>query len=59
VVREGITFHRRGIEAVLPHLIAAGLEPVLRTIREPASYPGMVEAVPQAYLVVRRPSAGA
>ena len=59
VVREGITFHRRGIEAVLPHLTAAGLEPVMRTLREPASYPGMVEAVPQAYLVVRRPPAGA
>jgi SAM-dependent methyltransferase len=57
-VLEDITFHRRRPEAVAALLAAAGLEPVLRTVREPAEYPGQVEQVPQAYLVARRPPAG-
>ncbi|GAA3334677.1 hypothetical protein GCM10020358_00030 [Amorphoplanes nipponensis] len=53
VIRD-ITFHRRRPEAVTALLAEAGLEPVLRTVREPAEYPTQVEEVPQAYLVARR-----
>lgn len=54
LVREHITFYRRRPEAVAALLAAAGLAPVLRTVREPAEHPGLVEQVPQAYLVFRR-----
>ncbi len=54
-VRENITFYRRRPEAVVALLAEAGLEMVLRTIREPAEHPGLVEEVAQAYLVARRP----
>ncbi|MEU8228464.1 tyrosine-protein phosphatase [Actinoplanes sp. NPDC048967] len=57
-VNKDIAFHRRRPEAVAALLVAAGLEPVLQTVREPAEHPGLVEQVPQAYLVARRPSAG-
>jgi ubiquinone/menaquinone biosynthesis C-methylase UbiE len=53
-VRKNISFHRRRPEVVAALLTAVGLEPVLRTIREPAEHPGLVEQVPQAYLVARR-----
>jgi ubiquinone/menaquinone biosynthesis C-methylase UbiE len=58
LVRADIAFHRRRPEAVAALLVDAGLEPVLRTVREPAEHPGLAESVPQAYLVARRPSAG-
>jgi protein-tyrosine phosphatase len=58
VVRRDINFHRRRPEAVEALLADAGLDLVLRTIREPAEHLGVVESVPQAYLVARRPSAG-
>ncbi|MGW4943187.1 tyrosine-protein phosphatase [Actinoplanes sp. NPDC004185] len=57
-VNKDITFYRRRPEAVAALLAGAGLEPVLRTVREPAEHPGLVEQVAQAYLVARRPSAG-
>ena len=53
-VRKDISFHRRRPGAVVALLAAAGLEPVLRTVREPAEHPGLSEQVPQAYLVARR-----
>jgi SAM-dependent methyltransferase len=51
-VHKGIRFHRRRPEAVIALLADAGLELVLRAVREP-SHP---EKSPQAYLVARRPS---
>jgi SAM-dependent methyltransferase len=55
LVRKDITFHRRRPEAVAALLADAGLELVLQSVREPAGHPGLVERVPQAYLVARRP----
>jgi SAM-dependent methyltransferase len=52
--REEITVYRRRPEVVAALLAEAGLEPVLRTIREPAEHPGLVEDAPQAYLLHRR-----
>jgi protein-L-isoaspartate O-methyltransferase len=56
--RDEITVYRRRPETVAALLAGAGLEPVLRTIREPAEHPGLVEDGQQAYLLYRRPLAG-
>jgi hypothetical protein len=55
-VLKDITFHRRSPEAVTALLADAGLDLVLRVVREPVELPSQVEQVPQAYLVARRPS---
>jgi trans-aconitate methyltransferase len=55
LVRENITFRRRRPEHVAGLLTAAGLTMVLTSVREPSVHPGLTEAVPQAYLVARRP----
>jgi protein-tyrosine phosphatase len=57
-VRKDISFHRRRPETVAGLLAEAGLELVLRAVREPAAQPGLVEHSPQAYVLARRPRAG-
>ena len=47
-----IRFHRRRPEAVAASLTAAGLEPIMQTVRQPG--PG--ERSPQAYVLARRPA---